>query len=149
MGSRGCRSRLLTVAGLAEPIPDPSKFAPREGERPRQAMKRRNADIEVQEAAISCASLYVLVMTFAQDGLNRLKDYMDALDYVEEHPGAGVGVSEGYDTAVDWFASLFEACNEKARTVRSWLPDGGGSVSEMHLKHLDQLLFERALHLVS
>ena len=112
-------------------------------------MKRRNADIEVQEAAISCASLYVLVMTFAQDGLNRLKDYMDALDCVEEHSGAGVGVSEGYDIAVDWFASLFEGCNEKARTVRSWLPDGGGSVSEMHLKHLDQLLFERALHLVS
>ena len=112
-------------------------------------MRRHNTDIEVQEAAITCASLYVLVMTFAQDALNRLKDYMDALDRVEEQPGAGVGVSEGYDTAVDWFASLFEGCNEKARTVRSWLPDGCGGVSEMHLKHLDQLLFERALLLVS
>ena len=112
-------------------------------------MKRHKADIEVQKAAINCASLYVLVMTFAQDGLNRLKDYMDTLDCVEGQSGTGVDVSEGYDIAVDWFATLFEGCNEKVRIVRSWLPDGGGSVSEMHLKHLDQLLFERALLLVS
>ena len=112
-------------------------------------MKRHKADIEVQKAAINCASLYILVMTFSQDGLSRLRDYMDAFDRVEEQSGAGVGVSEGYDIAVDWFATLFEGCNEKARTVRSWLPDGGGSVSGVHLKHLDQLLFEKALLLVS
>lgn len=74
---------------------------------------------------------------------------MDALDSVEEQSGLGVGVSEGYDTALDWFAALFEQCNEKARTVRSWLPDGGGGVPEMQLKYLDQLMFERALFLVS
>lgn len=112
-------------------------------------MKRRNADLDVQMAAINCASLYVLVMTFAQNGLQELKEYMDALDRIEEQSGVGIGVSEGYDIALDSFATLFEGCNEKARTLRSWLPDGGGAVSEMQLKYLDQLLFERALSLVS
>jgi len=135
--------------GLTEPIPDPSKFTPRDGEPPRQARKRRNADIDVQTAAINCASLYVLVMTFAQNGLQELKEFMDAVDRVEEQSGVGVGVGEGYDNALDCFAGLFEGCNEKARTVRSWLPDGGGGVPEMQLKYLDQLLFDRALDLVS
>jgi serine/threonine-protein kinase ULK2 len=137
------------VLVFAEPIPDPSKFAPRDGEPPRQAKKRRNADIDAETAAINCASLYVLVMNFSQNGLHQLKEYMDALDFAGEQSGAGVGVSDGYDIALDWFASLFEKCSEKARTVRSWLPDGGGGAPELQVRYIDQLLFERALFLVS
>jgi serine/threonine-protein kinase ULK/ATG1 len=136
----------MVLGVLAEPIPDPSKFVPRDGELPRRATKRRNADLDAQTAAINCASLYVLVMTFAQNGLGQLSEYIDR---VEEQSGVGVGVSEGYDIALDWFATLFKGCSEKARTVKSWLPDSSGVVPEMQLKYLDQFLFERAMSLVS
>ncbi|KIM28182.1 hypothetical protein M408DRAFT_23888 [Serendipita vermifera MAFF 305830] len=123
-----------------KPIPDPSKFIPREGESPRQATKRRNHELDMELAAVNCIALYMLIMNFSQNGIDRLQDYMDVVEVGGEMPS----VSPGFDDAVDWYGARYEKCSQRAQAVKAWLPE-----SAMHEPpfFMDQVLFERALSL--
>lgn len=129
------------VKGLPEkPIPDPEQFVIREGESPRQATKRRNAQLDAELSAINCISLYMLVMNFAQNGVNRLQDYINMIDVNGEPPS----VSPGFDDAVDWYGARYAKCSERAQVVKGWLPESGSLEPPAFM---DQVLFERALTL--
>lgn len=80
---------------LLEPIPDPSKFVQREGESTRQATKRRNHELDMELAAVNCIALYILVMNFSQNGIDRLQDYMDVVEVDGELPTVSPGFDDG------------------------------------------------------
>ncbi|CAG7850397.1 Serine/threonine-protein kinase ATG1 {ECO:0000250/UniProtKB:P53104} {ECO:0000250/UniProtKB:P53104}; AltName: Full=Autophagy-related protein 1 {ECO:0000250/UniProtKB:P53104} [Serendipita indica DSM 11827] len=123
-----------------KPLPDPGKFVPREGESPRHATRRRNAELDAEMAAINCISLYMLVMNFSQNGINRLHDHMDVVEVDGEPPE----LSPGFDDAVEWFGNRYERCSQRAQTVKGWLPEGA---THEPPAYMDQVLFERALAL--
>jgi len=87
--------RYRIIEFLLEPIPDPSKFVPREGESPRQATRRRNHELDTELAAVNCIALYMLIMNFAQNGIDRLRDYMDVVEIHGELPTVSPGFDEG------------------------------------------------------
>ena len=82
-----------------EPIPDPSKFVPRENESPRQATKRRNHELDMELAAVNCIALYMLIMNFSQGGIDRLQDYMDVVEVDGELPTVSPGFDDGLSLA--------------------------------------------------
>ncbi|KAG8812580.1 Serine/threonine-protein kinase [Serendipita sp. 401] len=131
----------LVKAIPEKPLPDPEKFVLKEGESPRHGTRRRNAQVDAELAAVNCISLYMLVMTFAQNGVDRLRDFMDTVE-LDDEPSI---VSVGFDEAVDWFGACYEKCSQGAQTVRTWLPEGGMNEPT---SYMDQVLFDRALTLV-
>lgn len=78
-----------------EPIPDPSKFIPREGEAAKHAQRRRHADQEAEHNAVTSVAVYMLLMTFSQKGINKLRAYQEHLQM--RHPDGEFTVSEGFD----------------------------------------------------
>ena len=60
---------------VSEPLPDPSKFESREGEPPKQAARRKSAQIQAEYNAVTCVALYMLMMSFCQKGIDKLKNY--------------------------------------------------------------------------
>lgn len=68
---------------------------PREGEPHRQAVKRRNADLDAENSAINCIALCMLVMNFSQNGIDRLQDFMDVLESGGEAPAVSPGFDDG------------------------------------------------------
>jgi serine/threonine-protein kinase ULK2 len=79
----------------AEPLPDPKKFARKEGEPDRKAERRRNVEVEGEWNAVTCVALYMLLMGFSQKGIDALKRYQ--ADFEMRFPGEDVGVSGGFD----------------------------------------------------
>ncbi|KAF9233822.1 kinase-like protein [Melanogaster broomeanus] len=124
-----------------KPLPDPAKFARREGEAEKHAERRRNADQEAEYTAVTCVALYMLLMSFSQKGIDRLRNYQEHLRM--RHPDGEFTVSEGFDDALAWFKDQFIKCNDRAALVKTWLPvqyDGPKI-------YLDQLIYDRALML--
>ena len=80
---------------LIEPLPDPTKFTRREGEPERHAAKRKNADIQAEYNAMTCVALYMLLMSFSQNGVNKLCNYYEHLQMRD--PDGETEVSEGFD----------------------------------------------------
>ncbi|KAL0573419.1 Serine/threonine-protein kinase [Marasmius crinis-equi] len=122
-----------------KPLPDPTKFAQREGEADKLARKRKNADMEAEYNAVTCVAVYMLLMSFSQKGVNVLRNYQEHMKM--RHPDGDFVVSEGFDDALKWFKEHFIKCNERAALVKTWLPaqyDGPKS-------WLDQLVYDRAL----
>ena len=78
-----------------EPLPDPAKFARREGEAEKHAERRRNADQEAEYAAVTCAAVYMLLMSFSQRGIDKLRNYQEHLRM--RYPKGGFVVSAGFD----------------------------------------------------
>lgn len=145
---------------LAEPLADPTKFEKREGEADKQARKRKHADMEAEYNAVTCVAVYMLLMSFSQKGIDKLRNFQEHMKM--RHPDGDFVVSEGFDmgasslfrfsgqkaevplVALNWFKEHFVKCNDRAELVRTWLPvtyDGPKS-------WLDQLVYDRALMLV-
>ncbi|KAG6915940.1 hypothetical protein DXG01_009206 [Tephrocybe rancida] len=126
-----------------KPLPDPTKFAQREGEADRHARRRRLQDMEAEYNAVTCVAVYMLLMSFSQKGIDKLRNHQEHMKM--RHPDGDFVVSEGFDDALSWFKEHFIKCNDRAALVKTWLParyDGPKS-------WLDQLVYDRALVLVS
>lgn len=122
-----------------KPLPDPTKFLRREGEPEKHAQRRRNADQEAEYNAVTCVAVYMLLMSFSQKGIDKLRNFQEHLRM--RHPDGGFEVSEGFDDALLWFKERFIKCSERAALVKTWLPvqyDGPKI-------YLDQLVYDRAL----
>ena len=78
-----------------EPLPDPNKFEKREGEADKQARRRRNLDIEAEYNAVTCVAVYMLLMSFSQKGINKLRNYQEHMQM--RHPEGDYTVSAGFD----------------------------------------------------
>jgi len=150
---------------FAEPLPDPSKFVPREGEPEKAAMRRRHADAQAEYNAITCVAIYMLVMSFSQKGIDELRKYQEHMEM--RHPDEDFLVSEGFDDgsfflaisllshswawvadvgpiALAWFKDHFIKCNDRVALVKTWLPAQYVGPSTW----VDELVYNRALTLV-
>ena len=79
----------------AEPLPDPSKFMPHESETDRQARQRRELEVQAEYNAVTCVALYMLLMSFAQKGIDKLRNHHEHMQMRD--PDGEYEVSEGFD----------------------------------------------------
>ncbi|KAG2006923.1 CAMK/CAMKL/GIN4 protein kinase, variant 2 [Coprinopsis cinerea AmutBmut pab1-1] len=124
-----------------KPLPDPTKFVKREGEGEKHARRRKLADMEAEYNAVTCVAVYMLLMSFSQKGIDKLRNFQEHMNM--RHPDGDFVVSEGFDAAFSWFKDHFIKCNDRAELVKTWLPaqyDGPKA-------WLDQLVYDRALML--
>ncbi|GLB39603.1 putative protein with domain of unknown function (DUF3543) [Lyophyllum shimeji] len=122
-----------------KPLPDPTKFTQREGEADKHARRRKLADMEAEYNAVTCVAVYMLLMSFSQKGIDKLRNHQEHMKM--RHPDGNFVVSEGFDDALSWFKEHFIKCNDRAALVKTWLPaqyDGPKC-------WLDQLVYDRAL----
>ncbi|KAH9912111.1 Pkinase-domain-containing protein [Fomitopsis serialis] len=124
-----------------KPLPDPTKFIRREGEPERHAVKRKNADIQAEYNAMTGVALYMLLMSFSQNGVNKLCNYYEHLQMRD--PDGETEVSEGFDEALTYFEDHFNKCHDRAALVKTWLPAQYTGPPTF----LDQLIYDRALSL--
>ncbi|PFH50830.1 hypothetical protein AMATHDRAFT_60295 [Amanita thiersii Skay4041] len=122
-----------------KPLPDPSKFTKREGEPEKHAHRRKHADMEAEYNAVTCIAVYMLLMSFSQKGIDKLRHYQEHLKM--RHPDGDFVVSEGFHIALTWFKEHFIKCNDRAELVKTWLP----AMYEGPKSWLDQLVYDRAL----
>ncbi|KAF8893084.1 other/ULK/ULK protein kinase [Infundibulicybe gibba] len=122
-----------------KPLPDPTKFTKREGEADKHARRRQHADIEAEYNAVTCVAVYMLLMSFSQKGIDKLRNHQEHMKM--RHPDGDFVVSEGFDDALTWFKDHFIKCNDRAALVKTWLP----AQYEGPRSWLDQLVYDRAL----
>lgn len=96
---------------LPEPLPDPSKFVRREGELEKHARRRKLADTEAEYNAVTCVAVYMLLMSFSQKGIERLRNFQEHMNM--RHPDGDFVVSEGFDDGE--FMSLLSDVNVRSR----------------------------------
>ncbi|KAF9001203.1 other/ULK/ULK protein kinase [Cyathus striatus] len=124
-----------------KPLPDPTKFTKREGEAEKHARRRKQADQEAEYNAVTCVAIYMLLMSFSQKGIDKLRNFQEHMKM--RYPDGDFVVSEGFDDALSWFKEHFFKCNDRASLVKTWLPaqyDGPKA-------WIDQLVYDRALML--
>lgn len=122
-----------------KPLADPNRFAKRDGEADRQARRRKNGEMEAEYNAVTCVAVYMLLMSFSQKGINKLRNHQEHMKM--RRPDGDFVVSEGFDDALSWFRNHYLKCNDRAILVKTWLPaqyDGPKT-------WLDQLVYDRAL----
>lgn len=124
-----------------KPLPDPQKFIRRDGEPERHAARRKNADIQAEYNAMTCIALYMLLMSFSQKGIDKLRNYHEHLQM--QDPDCEIEISEGFDDALTWFKDHFIKCHDRATLVKTWLPAQYTGPPTF----LDQLVYDRALSL--
>jgi serine/threonine-protein kinase ULK2 len=73
----------------------------REGEAEKHAIRRRNADMEAEYNAVTCVSLYLLLMSFSQKGIDKLRNHQEHMKM--KHPDGEFVVSEGFDDGLASF----------------------------------------------
>lgn len=78
-----------------EPLADPNRFTRRDGEAERQAKLRKNADVEAEYNAVTCIAVYMLLMSFSQKGIDKLRVHQEHMKM--RHPAGDYIVSEGFD----------------------------------------------------
>ena len=79
-----------------EPIPDPSKFAKKPGERDKDAGRRKNAEVQVEMDAMTAIAVYMLLMTFCQKAIDKLKNYHEHIKMRDPHGDLQLEPSEGF-----------------------------------------------------
>ena len=91
-------------------MPDPSKFESREGESPKYAARRKNAEIQAEYNAVTCIALYMLLMSFSQKGIDKLRNFHEHLQMRD--PDGELEVSEGFDegTSHSHYSSWGRTC---------------------------------------
>lgn len=105
------------------------------------AEERRPADAKAEYDAVTCVAVYMLLMSFAQKGIDQLRRYQEEM-LDQEREGEYV-VSEGFDDALSWFRDYFLKCHERVKLVKAWLPANYDGPKTW----LDQLVYDRALTL--
>ena len=83
-------------------MPDPTKFAKREGEAEKQARRRMNADLEAEYNAVTAVAVYILLMSFSQKGIDMLRKHQEHMKM--RHPDGYYVVSKGFDDGEFAFA---------------------------------------------
>jgi serine/threonine-protein kinase ULK/ATG1 len=94
---------------VAEPLPDPTKFTKREGEADKHARRRKHADMEAEYNAVTCVAVYMLLMSFCQKGINKLRNHQEHMKM--RHPDGDFVVSEGFDDGVLFCGPLFPSAH--------------------------------------
>ena len=80
----------------SEPIAQTPKLAKREIDSDRTAEARRMQDAEAEYNAVTCVALYVLLMSFSQKGIDKLRVHHEGLEMRD--PGRKrFFVTEGFD----------------------------------------------------
>jgi len=90
-----CVSLMDDIYCHPEPLPDPNKFTKREGEAEKHARRRKHADMEAEYNAVTCVAVYMLLMSFSQKGINKLRNHQEHMKM--RHPDGDFVVSEGFD----------------------------------------------------
>ena len=98
---------MTNARGLTEPLPDPTKFARREGEAEKHAERRRNADQEAEYTAVTCVAVYMLLMSFSQRGIDKLRNYQEHLRM--RYPDGDFVVSAGFDDGKRFLLAFIES----------------------------------------
>lgn len=80
---------------VTEPLPDPEKFERREGEPEKHAARRKNADYQAQYNAVTCVAVNMLLMSFCQKGIDKLRNWHEHMQMRD--PDGEYEVSEGFD----------------------------------------------------
>ena len=93
---------LWTLTTHAEPLPDPAKFEPRDGESERAASKRKNQVIQAEYNAMTCVAVYMLLMTFSQKGIDHLREHLDAMQ--ARDPDGEYEIGDGFDEGTPSYA---------------------------------------------
>ena len=86
---------LVVSDDLLEPLPDPTKFEKREGEAEKHARRRKHADMEAEYNAVTCVAVYMLLMSFSQKGIDKLRNFQEHMKM--RHPEGDFVVTEGFD----------------------------------------------------
>lgn len=94
----------IIIIFLAEPLPDPTKFTQREGEADKHARRRKLADMEAEYNAVTCVAVYMLLMSFSQKGIDKLRNHQEHMKM--RHPDGDFVVSEGFDVGMPFFTLL-------------------------------------------
>ena len=79
---------------LIEPLRDPTKFIKRDGEAEKQAIRRKNADVEAEYNAVTCVAVYMLLMSFSQKGIDKLLNHQEHMKM--RHPDDSFVASDGF-----------------------------------------------------
>jgi hypothetical protein len=58
-------------------------------------MRRKNADVEAEYNAVTCVAVYMLLMSFSQKGIDKLRNHQEHMKM--RHPNEEFVVSEGFD----------------------------------------------------
>ncbi|KAL5520781.1 ATG1 [Sanghuangporus sanghuang] len=124
-----------------KPLPSSAKFVHLDGETDANAERRRSAMIDAEYNAVTCIALYLLLMSFSQKGIDKLRVHQEGMKMRD--PEGRLEVSEGFDDALTWFSTHFLKCNDRVQLVRTWLPE----TTIEGPSWLGQLVYDRALQL--
>jgi serine/threonine-protein kinase ULK/ATG1 len=67
----------------------------KEGEAERAAQQRKKAEVEDEFQAVTCVAVYMLLMSFSQNGIHALGRHKADLEM--RFPDKNIEVSEGFD----------------------------------------------------
>ena len=112
---------------------------------------------------MACVALYLLLMSFSQKGIDKLRNFHEHMKMRD--PDDEYAVSEGFDdgrlssissdvfysfilmiawfSALTWFKEHFMKCNDRASLVKTWLPSQYTGAPH----YLDQMIYDHALSL--
>ncbi|KAF8337034.1 kinase-like domain-containing protein [Cantharellus anzutake] len=123
-------------ASPSKPLSDPSQFVPKRGEAPHRADSRRKREIEMEQHAMHCISLYLTVMAFGQKAIDLIR--------VHSQRDENRSPSSGVDEAFSWARDTFNRSMDKVNTLKTWLPEG---YSQKTL-WIDRVIYDHALNLL-
>ena len=118
--------------------------------------------MEAEYNATTCVAVYMLLMSFSQKGIDKLRNFQEHMKM--RHPDGDFVVSDGFDDgmhcldtnflcgssfylpylALNWFREHFLKCNDRVALVKTWLPMTYTGTKSW----LDQLVYDHALVLV-
>lgn len=124
-----------------KPLPPSSSFQRLDGETEAAAERRRTSMVDAEYNAVTSIALYLLLMSFSQKGIDRLRVHQEGMKMRD--PEGRLDVSEGFDDALTWFSTHFVKCSDRARLVKTWLPETAMEGPSW----LGQLVYDRALQL--
>lgn len=78
-----------------EPLISAAQFVARPGESEAATQRRQTAVVEAEYNAVTCVALYLLLMSFSQKGIDRLRVHQEGMKMRD--PEERLEVSEGFD----------------------------------------------------
>jgi hypothetical protein len=79
-------------------------------------MRRKNADVEAEYNAVTCVAVYMLLMSFSQKGIDKLRNHQEHMKM--RHPNEEFVVSEGFDDGdLETFCPFYPPANFVAISI--------------------------------